>query len=188
VEDRAGCAEQITHLKIEGRMRLFSLLVALSITSILPPAVQSPANGARPPITAREAFERLRRMEGEWGGTLEMQGRTSPMTATYRLTGKGTVLVEDMGGMVTTYHLDGEQLVLTHYCTAGNQPRMKAKSLDDRHVAFEMYDITNLKPDAHHSTSLDVTFINDDKIDLLYGGMAGGKKTAPQTYHLIRNR
>jgi hypothetical protein len=28
--------------------------------------------------------------------------------------------------MVTLYHLDGKQLILTHYCSAGNQPTMRA--------------------------------------------------------------
>jgi hypothetical protein len=32
--------------------------------------------------------------------------------------------------MLTVYHLDGNRLVLTHYCTAGNQPRMQAEAFD----------------------------------------------------------
>jgi hypothetical protein len=52
----------------------------------------------------------------------------------------------------------GGALVLTHFCGAGNQPRMRATRIDDggRQVAFEMYDITNLSdPQAYHTTSLD---------------------------------
>ena len=32
--------------------------------------------------------------------------------------------------MTTVYHLDGRDLVLTHYCMGGNQPRMRAKTTE----------------------------------------------------------
>ena len=117
-----------------------------------------------------------------------MEGRTIPVTVTYAVNSRGSVVIEDTG-MLTTFHLDGDQLKLTHYCTAGNQPRMKATLLDDRHVAFEIYDVTNLRnPDAYRTTSLDLRFISDERIDVEYGGLSAGKKTPPQLYKLTRRR
>src|SRR5262245_22140131 len=85
-----------------------------------------------------------------------------------------------MGHMLTAYHLDVRQLVLTHFCGAGNQHRMRVKAFDagGRHIAFEMYDITNLaNPEAYHSTRVEVIFLNDDRVDLVYHGTSAGKDT-----------
>ena len=48
--------------------------------------------------------------------------------------------------MLTLYHRDGNRLVLTHYCMAGNQPRMQAKPFDAgaNELAFEFLDATDL--------------------------------------------
>jgi hypothetical protein len=99
------------------------------------------------------------------------------------------VLMEMMGGMSTAYHLDKGTLVLTHFCGAGNQPPMRVKTIENegRHIAFEMYDITNLKdPDAYRTTSLDVQFHDDGTIDLAYGGWSEGNSST-QTFKLLRH-
>ena len=50
----------------------------------------------------------------------------------YRLVSNGTTLMETMDSghdtsMVTMYHVDGSRILATHYCAAGNQPRMAAR-------------------------------------------------------------
>ena len=147
-------------------------------------------------IDSRAAFERLKTMVGTWNET----GSGNPAAAdvvTYSLTGRGSVLVEQfqapsggMGHMLTAYHLDGERLVLTHFCGAGNQPRMRITAFDEggKHLAFEMYDITNL-PDgqAYHSTAVDVVFASDDRVELRYRGMRAGTETT-QVFRLARRK
>lgn len=40
--------------------------------------------------------------------------------------------------MLTVYHMQGDQLIATHYCMLGNQPRLlAAKSKQKNHVEFE---------------------------------------------------
>ena len=47
--------------------------------------------------------------------------------------------------MVTMFYLDGDRLLMTHFCGAGNQPRMQAStSPDGKSVAFDFLDATNL--------------------------------------------
>lgn len=132
------------------------------------------------------AFERLKGLVGTWEAT--EKGTSRKFTAEYTMTGGGNVLMEVLGGMTTAYHLDKGTLVLTHFCGAGNQPRMRVKTIENggRRVVFEMYDITNLKaPDAYRSTSLEVVFHDAGTIDLAYGGMSGsGSRT--QTFQLLR--
>ena len=49
--------------------------------------------------------------------------------------------------MVTLYHMDGDPMMLTHYCLAKNQPRMAAIEIgeDGGEVTFEFLDGTSLK-------------------------------------------
>jgi hypothetical protein len=62
--------------------------------------------------------------------------------------------------MVTFYHLDGDRLVLTHYCAAGNQPTMVLVPGSDPSVLrFDLLRISNL-------ASPDAMFMHDALIDL----------------------
>ena len=135
---------------------------------------------------ADAAFERLKSLVGTWE-TVE-QTTKRPGVATYTLTGGGKVVIEVMGGMATAYHLDKGTLVMTHFCGAGNQPRMRAKTIehDGRRIAFEMYDITNHpNPDSYYSSALDVRFGEDGTVELAYRGKTAGRETT-QTFQLVK--
>src|SRR5713226_971817 len=67
------------------------------------------------------AFARLKTLVGEW----EADTKMGKAHVSYELIAGGTAL--KMPAMLTVYHLDGERLLLTHYCMAGNQPRMQAR-------------------------------------------------------------
>src|SRR5262249_54943232 len=70
---------------------------------------------------ASEAFSRLRLLQGTWRGTYTWTGartESGKMTATYRLTGNGSALIEDLGvdeqpSMTSAYHLDKGDLRMT---------------------------------------------------------------------------
>jgi hypothetical protein len=66
--------------------------------------------------------------------------------------------------MTTLYFLDGDQLKMTHYCMAGNQPTMRGSySPETKTLAFELLSITNLKsPDDGHMHHATYTFIDND--------------------------
>jgi hypothetical protein len=141
-------------------------------------------------IDSRMAFDRLKTLTGTWD-SIDKAKPSRPGVATYSITGGGHVLIETMGGgMSTAYHMDSGQLMLTHYCGAGNQPRMRIKSIEDggRRISFEIYDITNLaSPDAYRSTHLDVVFLSGDRIELAYKGLADGKEST-QVFQLTRRK
>jgi hypothetical protein len=78
---------------------------------------------------AKAAFDRLKSLVGDWQGQPMAPNAPAP-TMSYRLTGNGTALMgTQFAGtpheMVTVFHLAGDELVLTHYCPGGTQPRMK---------------------------------------------------------------
>ena len=101
---------------------------------------------------AQKSFEKLKTLDGAWEGKTS-DGRTG--RASCRTTANGSARMSEIMGdenMITMIHLDGDRLLLTHYCGAGNQPRMKATtSPDGKSISFDFVDATNLaSPDAGH--------------------------------------
>ena len=129
-------------------------------------------------IDGPAVFEQLTALVGEWKGVWN-PGAT-PTTVTYSLTGNGSALIEDYQvgetTMATVYHLDGQDLMLTHYCSIANQPRMKASSVssDGRRIEFDFLDITNLTTTGY-SERLLVSLIDENRASLTYIGSRTGK-------------
>ena len=115
------------------------------------------------------AFEQLKSLAGHW--ETEKSNRDKA-TLDLELTSGGTAIIErshvtEEGKpveMITLYYLDGEQLKMTHYCTAGNQPTMNATyAPDTRTLIFEFVSATNLKsPNDGHMHHAVYTFIDND--------------------------
>ena len=107
------------------------------------------------------------------------------MSVRYHLTAYGTALVEDLGAenavaMTSVYHLDGKDLRLTHYCGAGNQPRLKAAQIDDdgARVRFSLVDVTNLKtPETGHVTAVELRLDGPRKMTIVFTFTAGASES-----------
>lgn len=136
------------------RTRLAALAMALSLLAV--PGFTQPS--------ANQGWEKLTSLVGEW------QGKASSGTqvhARYQLHSGDSALVETLepveeSSMVTVYHMDGARLMMTHYCGAKNQPRMRATSSPDgKQITFTFFDATNLPdPSAGHMQKLVVTFVD----------------------------
>jgi hypothetical protein len=105
------------------------------------------------------------------------------------MAGGGRVLVQEDGETLSNaFHLDVDKLMVTHYCGSGNQPRMRVKEIDDRRIAFEMFDITNLaNPQGYRTTHLDIVFVSPDRIDIVYRGRGETGETT-QVSQLTRKK
>src|SRR5438045_3890691 len=74
-------------------------------------------------------LEPLKKLEGTW----ESSDKDHPARITYKMSSGGSIVVETLSmmnhsdDMVTIYHSDGDRLVMTHYCSLGNQPHMIAE-------------------------------------------------------------
>src|ERR671938_1583829 len=106
--------------------RLHALAVVIAFVLIgtaVTPALEKPNSVL--------AFERLTSLVGQWKGTQD--GRE--MRLTYTLTARGSALMEEFRAgktvMVTMFTVDGDHLIATHYCSAGNQPQMVTKAVTD---------------------------------------------------------
>jgi hypothetical protein len=74
---------------------------------------------------AQKSFDKLKTLAGSWEGTFE----GAPVHVTLRVTSMGNAIVHEMKGSgpedpITMFYVDGDRLLLTHYCDAGNRPRM----------------------------------------------------------------
>lgn len=82
--------------------------------------------------------------------------------------------------MTSVYHLDGNDLRMTHYCAAQNQPRLRASRIDSAQgvLDFSFVDATNLtSPDAAHVNGLEMRLLSADHITLTFLFESGGKRS-----------
>jgi hypothetical protein len=133
-----------------------SLRIAFSIVSVLA------ATLAIAQTNAQKTFDKLKTLDGMWEGK-DPQGQD--VKVSYRSTSGGSALMSEIMGkedMITMFHLDGDRVLMTHYCGAGNQPRMKATaSPDGKTITFDFLDATNLaSTDAGHMHRMVLSFID----------------------------
>ena len=149
----------------------------------------SAAAVAAPPT----GLDRFKALAGDWvaaeDGDMVKKGQ---LVARYHLTGAGTAVVEEIfpgteHAMTTVYHLDGSDLVLTHYCMSGNQPRMRAKSAAGPKVAFAFDGGTNVDPKKdEHMHEATFEFVSADEIRSTWVGYNQGKPEHTVNMHLVR--
>lgn len=155
-------------------------------------AIRLAAQNAQQDKTKSDAaFIQLASLAGVW----EANQDGTLVKETYTLTANGSaLLVETKPGneptMVTLVTVDGDHLIATHYCSAGNQPQMVSNAPGDlrKGVTFSLERITGLKSrDDWHNTGLTITLDDNDHMTqrwtYLYKGQAG---TAD--FHYTRKR
>jgi len=110
---------------------------------------------------AQKSFDKLKTVAGSWEGhvtTVPQQAVVEGqlMQVSLRVTSMGNALVHEMTGAgrpddpITMLYLDGDRLLLTHYCDAGNRPRMAGKmSADGKTVEFEFLDVAGSTQYGH---------------------------------------
>jgi hypothetical protein len=93
-----------------------------------------------------------------------------------------------MPAMITVYHLDGDRLMLTHYCMAGNQPRMQAQAFDPGtgELQFRFLDATNLSPGAGHMHNATFHLTGADRFASSWEFYQDGKLAKTETVEYAR--
>jgi len=161
-------------------------ILRLAAVAVAAAAVLAARDG-RPQTTQapkHTAFERLKTLEGDWVGPAvwDQDGKKGSVEfkLSYRITSGGKVVLETMlpgtpGEMVTTYYVEGADLVLVHYCTAGNQPRMKREPSDDLDdFAFRCTGGTNMTEADSHMHSARLTIVDPDHIKGAWSSIRDG--------------
>lgn len=134
---------------------------------------------------AVSGFASLKNLAGQWE-TKDENG--NPAVISWKLVSGGSALMEEMPheSMVTMYHLDNDRLLMTHYCSAKNQPRMQAEiSPDGKIIAFNFVDATNVaRPTDGHMQKMVLTMQDQDHFSekWTFGGGEGKEHTMTIQY------
>ena len=117
---------------------------------------------------AQKSFDTLKTLGGTWQGAVSVDPPMADMPTgtsvqvSMRVTSRGNAIVHEMKDPakaddptkydhpVTMFYLDEGRLLLTHYCDAGNRPRMTARtSADGKTVEFDFLDVAGSTKTGH---------------------------------------
>src|SRR4029077_3356813 len=152
------------------RFLLSIVLMSFSIAAFAQSDAQKPdahkSSVAPVQSDAQKSFDKLKSLAGTWRGPITADPPqpgwdNKPMSLSMRVTSRGNLLVHEMkepgtpddpskDDPITTFYLDGDRLLLTHYCDAGNRPRMAARvSPDGKTIEFDFLDVAGSTQYGH---------------------------------------
>jgi hypothetical protein len=124
-----------------------------------------------PPTNAN--LEKLKKLVGTWVIADNDGKPTDQVASIIKVTSGGSAVHETLfpgqpHEMISVYTVEGSDLVMTHYCVLGNQPRMKADPKSPANqIVFQFAGGGNLDPkkDKHmHEATL--TIVDNDHLEL----------------------
>ena len=139
--------------RLNGRGPTLLPALAICLCTVIGQGTIVAQNPATKPTTpaaqsdARKAFETMKTLEGSWQGTI----MNISINLTIRLASSGTVILHeantDSGGPpkheITMFYVEGDRLLATHYCDAGNRARFEGKmSPDGKTIELSFLDVT----------------------------------------------
>jgi len=132
-------------------------------------ATLAAAQEMHPAARTTPAFDQLKSLVGHWQGTTNSDHKVS---VSYELISNGTVLMERLSpgnepDMITMYSLEGDRILVTHYCSAGNQPTMQTapSPAADGKLEFTFLRLAGAKsPDEGHMIALKVSLLDKDHL------------------------
>jgi hypothetical protein len=193
-------------LRASGLVVVAGAIVFLGGVRLAGAGDEAPAKGG---VEAKAAFARLKKLVGTWDVEHAATGKAADFkkkvdehkdahagrqAVVFKLTGAGSALIETQfpgapHEMVSVYHLDGDDLRMTHYCAAQNQPRLKlerAKSRPDR-LIFTFDGGSNLDPKKDmHIHGLEITFHEDGRVTSAWEGYMGDKPFGTTSFIMTR--
>jgi hypothetical protein len=156
--------------------KLLILFIVFAATAVT--FAQEPPKTIAAQSEAKKAFEKLKTLEGSWEGAI----MGISINFTIRAASSGTAILHEGntdGGRppnpeITMFYVEGDRLLSTHYCDAGNRARFEGKmSPDGKTIEFSFLEVTGstrggyLKGmvftmiDANHHTA-ELTFVMPD--------------------------
>jgi len=163
---------------------LATVLVCLALAGALA------SQEKHPPARSTPAFDQLKSLAGDWQGK---DSSGTPVKLSYKVVSNGSVVMEHLqpgkeSEMITMYSLDGDRIVVTHYCSAGNQPTMQTVPLSS---ATGKYDFSFVRvagtssPDEGHMVTLSLSIPDKDRLTQVWTFQDHGKSMS-NTFTYLR--
>ena len=168
---------------------LGGVLLSLGVVfaSAAPPVAEGQLAAASAP------FERMRGLAGDWVAVEDSDMiKKGDLVSRYSITAAGSAVVETVfpgspHEMVTVYHSDGPDLVLTHYCMEGNAPRMRARNPSGSRYEFAFDGGIGINPRKdRHMNSASLEFVGPDELRSVWTEIEAGKPVFVAKSHLVR--
>lgn len=137
------------------------------------------------------AFDRIKALAGEWVRVGADGEPTDEIISQIRVTAGGSAVIETLfpgtdKEMITLYHLDGGDLVLTHYCVLGNQPRMKAETIAENKIVFVCDGTGVTSADDAHMHQGTINWLPNDRLKTEWLQYTNGEVTYTAGFQVVR--
>jgi hypothetical protein len=125
-------------------------------------AIFTASQEMHPPARTTPAFDQIKSLAGRWEGSTP-DGKKGQVT--YEIISNGSVVMERLSpekepAMITMYALEGDRILVTHFCSAGNQPTMQTapSPAANGKLEFHFLRLAGAKsPDEGHMVGLTVS-------------------------------
>jgi len=133
-------------MKILMRTLMPTLLIFLLAPAAVVFAQDNPPKSAGEQSDAKKALAKLKTLTGSWQGTI----MSIPINFTIRAVSSGTAILHEGDTSeagppkheITMFYVEGDRLLATHYCDAGNRARWEGKmSPDGKAIEFTFLDV-----------------------------------------------
>jgi len=157
VPTAADPARRYAAIADDAKRRVFFFLFALFC--FWPACSANPAGEQTP-------FEVFKSLQGQWA--ISAGDKTLPFHMIYALGSNGSIVTEQFGKELSVFYSDNGNLLMTHFCNRGNQPRLRLKEGGAaRRYEFDIFDITNLKnPSDDHVQAIIYEIVDPQHIHL----------------------
>lgn len=150
-----------------------------------------PTQDAEDATRAERDFARIKAMAGEWSGATDDGAFVGDYE--YRVTAAGSAVMEIIfkgtdHEMLTVYHMEDGELVLTHYCALGNQPHMHAQpGTDEGTIQFAATHVSNLGAENNPAMKKGrLEFQKDGSVKSTWASYAGDEEMMQVAFTLTR--
>lgn len=175
------------------RHAIAGLAGLLALSAISDTALRG-QDGGGPGEAARTAYQRFQGLAGTWKGS-STKGWVEDVS--FKVIAGGSAVLETSFDahpgetMVTLIHMNGDELDLTHYCVAKNQPHLRATRFEDegRVVTFTFVDGGNLPSrDKGHMDKAVFRFEDADHVTTRWTWYQNGQEKWMEDIRLERRR
>jgi hypothetical protein len=149
-------------------------------------------NGASTAST-NSGLEKMKSLAGTWVAAGKDGKLSDQIVSIIKVTSGGSAVHETLfpgqpQEMISVYTADGPDLLMTHYCVLGNQPRMRADGKSSANqLCFKFAGGNNLDPSKDkHMHEATLTIVDGDHIELAGVAWEGGAPAKEQCCEVIK--